>query len=92
MIINRIHPHAFHKAIKPLGGNPLKGGIGGAVVAHTVNHLTSLQKLLEHSIYSIEVILQIGIERDGYVGLFDRHRKSRQKRILMPSVAGELCA
>ena len=67
MVGNKRNLKPAHKAVKHMGRAALKGGVGGAVVAHAVNNVVALSVAGDHFRYGGYVVLQVGIKADNAV-------------------------
>ena len=81
--------HDFHKTVKTFCRNPLEERIRFPVVPDAVHNVAALIVLVNHSIYGVNVILQIRIHTDGRIAVGQHRHKTSQHRILMPFIVSQ---
>ena len=86
----RLRPHKVHQTVKALSGKTFEECVLLPACAHTVDNITALIVLVQHAIHRIHIILQVGIHGNRHVTAVLCRHKSRQQRILMAPVSGQI--
>ncbi len=69
MIIDNANTHEEHELVKHQGSITLKKSVGFPFSAHGINGVKSCPKLLDHIGNNLNIILQIGINRNRAIGI-----------------------
>ena len=70
VVADNIDPHFFHQAVKTHGGGAFESRVRIPGAAHTVNDLRPFMIFLYKLIQHFNIILQVGIQRNGDVAQF----------------------
>ena len=92
MVIDRLHAHCIHEPVKALGSRTLKKSVGVAFAAYPVDDVTTGIEFFHHLGNGIDVILEIGIDRHGDIGIVKRGHQSGHQSVLMAHIAGKFQA
>ena len=89
MVKDYIRSHHFHKTVEAFCRNPFEESVCLPVIPDAVHDVTAFIVFIYHSVYGINIVLQVSIHTDGRVAVGLYRHKTGQNSVLMAFVVGQ---
>ena len=90
MVFYDINTESGHQLIESAGGIAFEGSVGSTGASDTVNYVAALVIFFNELVDGINVVLEVGIERNSHIAAVFSIGKTGEEGVLMTSVTGKL--